>query len=277
VPPADVVPPEPAAGLGRLAADAGLRAVAGFADAGLRAVAGFADATVRRPAAGFADATVRPVAAGFAVEREAEAVLRAAGFAVEREAEAALRAAGFAAEAGLRAAGFAVEREAEAVLRAAGFAADGDDCAAAAGVVALDEDLDPRTADGRDVVDPAAVPVAAGAAPRRANGFAAGRRVAPAVPRGLTSSAVTRLLSPSMSLRSPLISPSTRSSSTSRMRLAAFVTSFARPRVDLAPSAEAEKVRSTAWRTASTASAAPAAALSFLLRFLSFFGMAGRS
>jgi hypothetical protein len=97
------------------------------------------------------------------------------------------------------------------------------------------------------------------------------------VPSGPTSSAATRLASPSTSARSPLSSSRTRSSSTSRMRLAAAVTSFARPRVDLAPSAEAVKVRSTAARTASTASAAPAAALSFLPDFFEFLAMAARS
>jgi hypothetical protein len=61
------------------------------------------------------------------------------------------------------------------------------------------------------------------------------------------------------------------------MRLAAAVTSFARPPVDLAPSADAVKVRSTAARTASTASAAPAAALSFLPDFFEFLAMAARS
>jgi hypothetical protein len=100
---------------------------------------------------------------------------------------------------------------------------------------------------------------------------------APRPPRGPTSRAETRLASPSTSVRRPLSSWRTRSSSTSRMRLAAAVTSFARPRVDLAPSADAVKVRSTAARTASTASAAPAAALSFLPLFLEFLGMAARS
>jgi hypothetical protein len=99
----------------------------------------------------------------------------------------------------------------------------------------------------------------------------------PRPPRGPTSRAETRLARPSTSLRRPLSSWSTRSSSTSRMRLAAAVTSFARPRVDFAPSAEAVKVRSTAARTASTASTAPAAALSFLPLFLEFLGMAARS
>jgi hypothetical protein len=97
-------------------------------------------------------------------------------------------------------------------------------------------------------------------------------------PSGPTSSAATRFARPSTSLRRPFSSSRTRSSSTSRMRLAAAVTSFARPRVDLAPSAEAVKVRSTAARTASTASAAPAAAWSFLpLFFESFLAMAARS
>jgi hypothetical protein len=95
-------------------------------------------------------------------------------------------------------------------------------------------------------------------------------------PSGPTSSACTRFARPSTSLRRPLSSSRTRSSSTSRMRLAAAVTSFARPRVDLAPSADALNVRSTAARTASTASAAPAA--DFLPFFFeSFFAMAARS
>jgi hypothetical protein len=117
---------------------------------------------------------------------------------------------------------------------------------------------------------------------RRAAGFsavdvlAAVRRAGPEPPSGPTSSAETRFARPSTSLRSPLSSSSTRSSSTSRMRFAAAVTSFARPRVDLAPSAEAVNVRSTAARTASTASAAPAAA--FLpLFFESLLAMAARS
>src|SRR5215216_3208723 len=60
--------------------------------------------------------------------------------------------------------------------------------------------------------------------------------------------------------------------------LAAALTSLALPRVDLAPSAEAEKVRSMAARTASTASAAPASALPFFpLFFESFLAMAARS
>src|SRR5215207_3459709 len=101
-------------------------------------------------------------------------------------------------------------------------------------------------------------------------------RAAEAPPSGPTSRAETRFARPSMSLRSPLSSSTTRSSSTSRMRFAAAVTSFARPRVDLALSAEAVKVRSTAARTASTASAAPAVA--FLpLFFESFLAMAARS
>jgi hypothetical protein len=117
---------------------------------------------------------------------------------------------------------------------------------------------------------------------RRARGFlavdelAAVRRAGAERPSGPTSSSETRFARPSTSLRKPLSSWRTRSSSTSRMRFAAAVTSFARPRVDLAPSAEAVKVRSTAARTASTASAAPAAA--FLpLFFESFLAMAARS
>jgi hypothetical protein len=117
---------------------------------------------------------------------------------------------------------------------------------------------------------------------RRARGFlpvdelAGVRRAGVERPSGPTSSSETRFARPSTSLRKPLSSSRTRSSSTSRMRFAAAVTSFARPRVDLAPSAEAVKVRSTAARTASTASAAPAAA--FLpLFFESFLAMAARS
>jgi hypothetical protein len=113
-------------------------------------------------------------------------------------------------------------------------------------------------------------------AERRADGFVAAGRLAVLPPLGLTSSSDTRLARPSMSERRPLSSPSTRSSSTSRMRFAAPATSFARPRVDWAPSAVAAKVRSTADRTASTASTAPAAALS-LFPFLSFFAMTARS
>jgi hypothetical protein len=173
-------------------------------------------------------------------------------------------------------------------LRRAAGLAEAPDAAGrpdADAVLVREEDLDPRTADGRDavaeVVADAGVPVPE--APRRANGLRAaapvpGPRVAGDEALGLTSSAAMRFVSPSTSLRRPLSSPRTRSSSTSRMRFAALVTSFARPRVDLAPSADAVKVRSTAWRTASTASAAPAVAVSFLLRFFeSFFGMAERS
>ena len=285
-----MVAPEREAGLGeagRLAADDRVAAV-------LRAAAGLADATVRRPAAGLADAAVR-LAGDFAAD--AVDLRVAAGFAADAEDLPA--ADRFAAAAGFAVLRVVAEDErprvaappVSLVAAAAGdlrFAADAEELPLAAVVLALDEDLEPRTADGRDVVGFAAgdaeVPVVADGPPRRANGFLAAvalpavRRVGAAEPpRGLTSNAAMRLLSPSTSLRRPLISASTRSSSTSRMRLAAFVTSFARPRVDLAPSAEAVNVRSTAWRTASTASAAPAAALSFLLRFLSFFGMAGRS
>jgi hypothetical protein len=99
------------------------------------------------------------------------------------------------------------------------------------------------------------------------------------------SSADTRLPRPSRSLRRPLSSWSTRSSSTSRMRFAAAArspaSSCAGPRSDCALSAVAANVRSMAERTASTASTAPADALSFLpaLLFLeeSFFAIAARS
>ena len=141
-----------------------------------------------------------------------------------------------------------------------------------------------------DVVDRFAAEEAA----RRAPGFlaaerlAAGRRVvdalAPPELCGPASSADTRSASPSTSVRRPLSSASTRSSSTSRMRFAATAKSpamsCARLRVDWAPSAVAEKVRSTAARTASTASTAPTVALSFLplfFFFASFFAIAARS
>ena len=169
-------------------------------------------------------------------------------------------------------------------VEAAGFAADDLRDVDVAGLEAADDDRDPRIADGRDAVggedSEAVVPAVAPVDPRRANGLVAdGRReLADDPPRGLTSSAAMRFVSPSMSLRSPFSSSTTRSSSTSRIRFAAEVTSFARPRVDLAPSADAVKVRSTAARTASTASAAPAVAWSFLLRFLeSFLDITGRS
>jgi hypothetical protein len=61
------------------------------------------------------------------------------------------------------------------------------------------------------------------------------------------------------------------------MRLAPAVTSFARPRVAFARSADAVNVPSTAARTASTASAAPAVAFLPPFFFESFFGMAARS
>jgi hypothetical protein len=125
------------------------------------------------------------------------------------------------------------------------------------------------------------------AAGRRAAGFFAAVRVAAAVEdeaaRGL-SRAETRLARPSRSRRRPLSSWSTRSSSTSRIRLAAPArspaSSCAGPRSDWAPSAVAAKVRSTAERTASTASTAPAEAwscLPFFFFFESFFAMTARS
>jgi hypothetical protein len=245
----------------RFAAEPLPRLAAGLAEAAVLAGARFADAAVLR-----VDVLAAPEL------RPAVELRPVAGFAADAELRPA---AGFVADAGLRpAAGLPAD---------AGLpATPGRDGGAA---VVLDEDLDPRTADGRfavaEAADEGAAPVA-GAAPRRAKGLRAvapvpGRRGA-GEPPGLTSSAAMRLVSPSTSLRRPLSSARTRSSSTSRMRLAALVTSFARPRVDLAPSADAVKVRSTAWRTASTASAAPAVALSFLLLFFeSFFGIAERS
>ena len=93
----------------------------------------------------------------------------------------------------------------------------------------------------------------------------------------LTSSAETRLARPSTSVRMPLSSETTRSSSTSRILLAATAIS---PESCCAAPPAPVNVRSTAVRTASTASTAPPAAWSFLppfLSFLSFFAMASRS
>jgi hypothetical protein len=122
---------------------------------------------------------------------------------------------------------------------------------------------------------------------RRAAGFLAGERLAAAAdvdPAPGRSSADTRFARPSTSFRRPLSSSTTRSSSTSRIRLTAPASSpansWAGPRSDCAPSAVAANVRSTAERTASTASTAPAGALSFLPLFFffeSFFAMAARS
>jgi hypothetical protein len=71
---------------------------------------------------------------------------------------------------------------------------------------------------------------------RRAAGFLAAVLLAAVAARGLLSSAETRLPSPSMSLRRPFSSWSTRSSSTSRIRLAALArspaSSCAGPRSD---------------------------------------------
>ena len=113
--------------------------------------------------------------------------------------------------------------------------------------------------------------------------FLAGERVA--VPAaglaagGFSSSAATRRVSVSTSVRRRLRSSSTRMSSIiSRTRPAAPATSStrscARVRVDWALSAVAWKVRSTAVRTAPTASAG---LLSFFDFFLSFFAMARAS
>jgi len=198
-----------------------------------------------------------------------ELVGRTAGLRVPARFEAGLRAVDDEPDE--------VDRELEAgFLRAAerddaGLRAVDEDERFEAGLRAVGEDERFEAGDGLlarvDVLLGAAVELPA-----------AGRRVLAEPPSGPTSSAETRLASPSTSLRRPLSSSSTRSSSTSRMRLAAAVTSFARPRVDLAPSAEAVNVRSTAARTASTASAAPAAALSFLpLFFESFLAIAARS
>jgi len=92
----------------------------------------------------------------------------------------------------------------------------------------------------------------------------------------LRSSDATRRASASMSARRPLTSSSTfRSSIVSRIRTAAAPTSSTSLRVrswvPAAPSEVAWNVRSTALRTASTASAAPEPCLSFF--FLSFLGM----
>jgi len=123
---------------------------------------------------------------------------------------------------------------------------------------------------------------------RRAVGFLAAERLAAGADEEAEeasgrSSADTRLARPSTSVRRPFSSSTTRSSSTSRIRLAAAAispaNSCAGPRSDWAPPAVAVNVRSTAERTASTASTAPAGALSFLPLFFfeSFFAMTARS
>src|SRR5215216_482188 len=174
-------------------------------------------------------------------------------------------------EAGVRAEEAPDARRVDAGLRAAG--------------VARPVAPDARGVDGAGLpaaegerVEPVA-PDRVAVAERRVGGCLPRDRVdADGPPGGWSSSAETRLARPSTSPRRPLSSPSRRSSSTSRMRLAAALTSLALPRVDLAPSAEAEKVRSMAARTASTASAAPASALPFFpLFFESFLAMAARS
>src|SRR5215211_5003470 len=174
-------------------------------------------------------------------------------------------------EAGVRAEEAPDARRVDAGLRAAG--------------VARPVAPDARGVDGAGLpaaeverVEPVA-PDRVAVAERRVGGCLPRDRVdADGPPGGWRSSAETRLARPSTSPRRPLSSPSRRSSSTSRMRLAAALTSLALPRVDLAPSAEAEKVRSMAARTASTASAAPASALPFFpLFFESFLAMAARS
>ena len=127
------------------------------------------------------------------------------------------------------------------------------------------------------------------AAGLRAAGFAGGAGLRAAGLRAVaglaaesrpTSSAETRLARPSTSVRRPLISARTRSSSTSRIRFAA--TAMSPESFSAAPAVPA-KVRSTALRTASTASTAPGPAFAsaflsaFFLSFLSFFAMAERS
>ena len=190
------------------------------------------------------------------VEREA-AGLRAAveRVAVERDdVEREREAAGFFA---------AVERD------AAGFAAPERD----------DEDRDAAglAEDARELVDELAVAERDAAGLRAAGLRAAGLRAAGlAVESPPTSSAETRFARPSTSVRRPLISERTRSSSTSRIRFAA--TAMSPDSFSAAPAVPA-KVRSTALRTASTASTAPgpAFASAFFLSFLSFFAMAERS
>jgi len=132
----------------------------------------------------------------------------------------------------------------------------------------------------RDVVpgDFAAVDFA-----RDADGFDPPRAVAAVVPAAVLaavlalSSAATRRERLSISRRRPRTSSRTRRSSiVSRMRAAACATSSTSARVrfwvPIAPSVVAWNVRSTALRTASTASAASEPLLSFF--FLSFFAMA---
>ena len=202
------------------------------------------------------------------VERERDAVEREAVEREDDEVERDREAAGLEAEdededfdaaerddAGLAAEDLAaveredVEREDDFV--AVLFAAAGREEDEPRDVVALREELERRAAGLRAV--------AAGAD----------------VVRPPTSSAETRLARPSTSVRRPLISSRTRSSSTSRMRFAA--TAMSPDSFSAAPAVPA-KVRSTAARTASTASAAPAAALSFLPDFFeSFLAMAARS
>jgi uridine phosphorylase len=153
----------------------------------------------------------------------------------------------------------AVERDFAAVER--GLAAVERDLAverAVPAAFAVDEDAGFRAAERAEVLRP------------RGAGFAAA---------GLSSSAATRRVSDSTSVRSRLRSSSTRMSSIiSRTRPAAPATSStrscARVRVDWALSAVAWKVRSTAVRTAPTASTG---LLSFFDFFLSFFAMARAS
>jgi len=181
-----------------------------------------------------------------------------------------------------------VEREREA----AGFFAVEDAADLAAGFAAVeraDEDRDAAglAEDARELVDELAVALRDAAGLRAAGFRAAGLRAAglravaglAAVSRP-TSSAETRLARPSTSVRRPLISERTRSSSTSRIRFAA--TAMSPDSFSAAPAVPA-KVRSTALRTASTASTAPGPAFAsaflsaFFLSFLSFFAMAERS
>src|SRR5215218_9281737 len=285
-PPEDSEPPDEASGF----RSAGLREarLAGFVAPDVRPVAwGLRGADAAAPGAdddvplvdaGLRAAGARPagddpplVEAGVPAAGE-DAGLRAARPADEDvvPAEAAgLRAAELArpaaegvrlVEAGVRAGEAPDARRVDAGLRAAGV--DG------AGLPAAEVER----------VEPVA-PDRVAVAERRVGGCLPRDRVdADGPPGGWSSSAETRLARPSTSPRRPLSSPSRRSSSTSRMRLAAALTSLALPRVDLAPSAEAEKVRSMAARTASTASAAPASALPFFpLFFESFLAMAARS
>jgi hypothetical protein len=208
-----------------------------------------------------------------AVERREDAGLEVLEDAVERLDAAVERrdAAGLAA----------VERREDAGLEAVERRDDAGLAAVEDAVERLEAAVERRADAGFAVEDLRAVDA------RRAAGFFAAERLAAGVDVDAApgrSSADTRFARPSTSFRRPLSSSTTRSSSTSRIRLTAPASSPANscagPRSDCAPSAVAVNVRSTAERTASTASTAPAGALSCLplfFFFVSFFAMAARS